>query len=225
MRVVWLKHFRSFFYKSLKNVLYPLIVCGLGFVAGKTLNAVNVHVAFDGFEGDYPLIPIRTQAGPAKIAFVNFREDCAIVSAASKALAKKFPNDIDALVTLGDQSNGLAMLLASQTNLPLVVLTSKPTPGEVAFALPYASITSGSKEMFISKRQVQAIHNKKILLGDDVISTGGSMQTALKLCQQAGATVQGVFCVCTEGTPRSSFDGLPLLRLFHFPVQTDSTTS
>ncbi|MEH0002105.1 MAG: hypothetical protein V6Z78_00815 [Holosporaceae bacterium] len=186
---------------------------------------MNVHVAFDGFEGDYSLLPVNTQAGPAKIAFINFREDRAIVSAAAHTLAKAIPDDIEVLITLGDQCNGLAMLLALTKDLPLVVLTGKPTLEGVAFSLAYASITSGAKKMFISPKQVEKIKGKRAFLGDDVISTGGSMQTALQLCQQAGATVQGVFCVCTEGTPRSSLDGLPLLRLCHFPVQTDSTTS
>lgn len=69
-----------------------------------------------------------------------------------------------------------------------------------ALSEPVDSITSEPGQAFLLDRaRVPAVAGRRVLLVDDVISTGASAVAALRLLERAGADVVGVAAVLTEG--------------------------
>ena len=53
--------------------------------------------------------------------------------------------------------------------------------------------------MYLSSADVETISGKRVLLVDDVISTGGSMRALAELAQKAGAVSVGQAAILAEG--------------------------
>jgi adenine phosphoribosyltransferase len=64
-----------------------------------------------------------------------------------------------------------------------------------------------------ARRMVDLIRGKKILLVDDVISTGGSLKAMEALVEKAGGTVTGRMAVLAEGGAADRKDILFLEKL------------
>lgn len=177
-------------------------------------------VEFPGFRKEYRLrLPRVSSKAKVQLVYTNFRDDRELVIACARELGKLIPAGTEYLVILGDKANGFATLMAVELNIPWVILTSKLTLEAVWHSMPYRSITSGMKMMYLSEEQVDKIHEKKVILVDDVLSSGDSMDTAVRLCRShAGALVQGIACPFTEGTKRTEFMGYPMYTLGHLPL-------
>lgn len=69
-----------------------------------------------------------------------------------------------------------------------------------ALSEPVDSITSQpGQALLLDRARVPAVAGRRVLLVDDVISTGASALAALRLLERAGAEVVGVGAVLTEG--------------------------
>jgi adenine/guanine phosphoribosyltransferase-like PRPP-binding protein len=69
-----------------------------------------------------------------------------------------------------------------------------------ALSEPAASITSGAgKRMYLDPGLRDEVRGRRVVLVDDVISTGGTVAAAVRLMQRAGAEVAGVVVGLTEG--------------------------
>ena len=55
---------------------------------------------------------------------------------------------------------------------------------------------------------------KKILL----LSTGGTIEAVFALAKEIGVEISVIACVLTEGTPRTEYQGIPLVSLDHIPL-------
>lgn len=61
------------------------------------------------------------------------------------------------------------------------------------------SITSkGDQELILDRRREHLVRGRRVVLVDDVISTGSSTAAALRLLDRAGADVVGIGCLLTE---------------------------
>ena len=77
--------------------------------------------------------------------------------------------------------------------------------------------TAGKQRLGLSDFDVQKIRGKKVLILDDVISTGGSLLAMEKLVDKAGGQVIGKAAVLAEGDAAKRTDiiflkELPLFR-------------
>jgi orotate phosphoribosyltransferase len=63
---------------------------------------------------------------------------------------------------------------------------------------------------------------EKILLAEDVVTTGGTLKEIIGMISEAGAEVVGVFCVINR-SGKSSWQGLPLISLIeiNFPTYAE----
>ena len=199
------------------------IVCFFVAALMQPLHALDAHskttytIAFDAFLKVYDTVQ-ASENSPVDIVYTNFRDDMDLVKAAAQALARRIPSGTELIVILGDKANGLGVLVATQANLPWIILTNKPTPEGVCKHVSYSSITSGHKTMFMSKTLCEKIRNKKIILLDDVISSGGTMKAALDLVKESGAYIQGIFCAFTENIQRQNLKGYSITSLGHLPI-------
>ncbi len=156
-----------------------------------------------------------------RIAILNILGDTELVQATSKALAKKLQSlDYDILVTAEAKSIPLAYALSVETKKPYVVLRKsyKPYMGE-AIRAETLSITTGQPQTLILDEKDKALVNgKKVIIVDDVISTGSTLQGMRMILDKAGGKVVAETAIMTEG---EKSQWLQIIALGHLPLFTD----
>ncbi|GAB4500789.1 MAG: phosphoribosyltransferase family protein [Anaerolineales bacterium] len=156
-----------------------------------------------------------------KIAILNILGDTELTQAAAKALALKLSAlDYDTLVTAEAKSIPLAYALAVETRKPYVVLRKsyKPYMGD-ALQAETLSITTGKPQTLILDAKDRAlVKGKKVVIVDDVISTGSTLQGMRMILEKAGAQVAAEAAILTEGE-KSKW--LHIVSLGHLPLFTD----
>ena len=166
-------------------------------------------------------LPLFEVASGVRIAVLNVLGDTELVEACAKALAEKLTDvDYDILVTAEAKSIPLAHALSVQTRKPYVVLRKiyKPYMG-VALSAETLSITTGQPQMlYLDEKDHRIIKDKAIILLDDVISTGSTLQGMRLVMEKAGGHVVAEAGVLTEGE-RARWRHI--IALGHLPVFTD----
>jgi len=128
-----------------------------------------------------------------RIAILNILGDTELVEAASVELAKRlWEYKPDVLVTAEAKSIPLAHGLSTKMqHLPYVVLRKayKPYMGD-ALQSETLSITTGAPQtLFLDEKYRDLVAGKRVVLLDDVISTGSTLQGMRLILSKAGAQV------------------------------------
>jgi adenine phosphoribosyltransferase len=156
-----------------------------------------------------------------KIAILNILGDTEFVQACARELAQRLKDkEYDLLVTAEAKSIPLAHALSVETKKPYVVLrkTYKPYMGN-ALRAETLSITTGQPQVLIlDEKDVEMMKGKKVVIVDDVISTGSTLQGMRMVMDKAGAAVVGEAAIFTEGD-RSQW--MNITSLGHLPLFTD----
>ncbi len=156
-----------------------------------------------------------------RIALLNILGDTELVTACSKALAEKLAGvEYDVLVTAEAKSIPLAHGLSLATGKPYAVLRKsyKPYMGD-ALRAETLSITTGQPQtLYLDEKDRAMMQGKKVIIVDDVISTGSTLQGMRMLLQKAGAVVVAEAAILTEGE-RARWESI--ISLGHIPVFTD----
>lgn len=156
-----------------------------------------------------------------KIAILNILGDTEFVEACARALAEKIAAvDYDIIVTAEAKSIPLAHALSVATAKPYVILRKsyKPYMGD-ALRAETLSITTGQPQtLYLDEKDRDLIQSKKVIILDDVISTGSTLQGMRLLLQKAGAEVTAEAAIFTEGERAKWSD---IYSLGHLPVFTD----
>lgn len=153
-----------------------------------------------------------------KIAVLNILGDTELVEASAKELIKKLNNiDYDLIVTAESKSIPLAHAMSVMKDKQYVVLRKsyKPYMGD-ALQVETNSITTGSEQkLILDEKDFRLIEGKKVLIVDDVISTGSTLEAMRKLMDMAGATIVEEVAIFTEG---DSNDWKGIISLGHLPL-------
>ena len=156
-----------------------------------------------------------------RIAILNILGDTELVEACARALAVKLKNiNYDVLVTAEAKSIPLAYALSSEMKKPYVILRKsyKPYMGD-ALTAETLSITTGQPQILVLDEKDRAIlKDKKVVIVDDVISTGSTLQGMRMVIEKAGGTVVKEAAILTEGE-RSKWE--EIISLGHLPLFTD----
>lgn len=156
-----------------------------------------------------------------KIAILNILGDTEMVQACAHALTEKVKGlKYDIILTAEAKSIPIAHALSVETKKPYVVLrkTYKPYMGD-ALKAETLSITTGQPQVLILDEKDRAlIQGKKVLVVDDVISTGSTLQGMRMILDKANATVAGEAAILTEGD-RAQW--MHIHSLGHLPLFTD----
>ena len=156
-----------------------------------------------------------------RIAILNILGDTELVQACARELGKKLNGTkFDVLVTAEAKSIPLAYALAVEMNKPYIVLrkTYKPYMGD-ALKAETLSITTGQPQILVlDEKDREFMKGKKVLLVDDVISTGSTLQGMKMLMDKAEAKVVGEAAILTEGDRSQWMD---IVSLGHLPLFTD----
>ena len=156
-----------------------------------------------------------------RIAILNILGDTEFVEAVSEALAPKIaPHNPDVLVTPEAKSIPLAHALSVEMKLPYVVLRKayKPYMGD-ALQSETLSITTGAPQtLFLDEKDRSLVDGKRVVLIDDVISTGSTLQGLRLIMSKAGAEIVAEAAIFTEGDRAKWSD---VIALGHLPVWVD----
>ena len=151
-----------------------------------------------GVERDLPLCPISDELNIA--AFVLFG-DVELTERCAEELAKIAPEH-DVMITA--ESKGIPLIHAMSRILGenRYVLARKSVKLYMKDVLECKtkSITTGAEQvLYIDGDDAAYLKGKKVLIVDDVISTGGSLLSLENLVEQAGGEVVGKMAILAEG--------------------------
>ena len=156
-----------------------------------------------------------------KIAILNILGDTEFVQVCAKELANKLKDtEYDVLVTAEAKSIPLAYALAVETKKPYVVLRKsyKPYMGD-ALKAETLSITTGQPQtLLLDEKDREMIQGGKVVIVDDVISTGSTLQGMRMILDKAGASVVAETAIFTEGD-RAQW--MHIISLGHLPLFTE----
>src|SRR5215210_7709159 len=137
-----------------------------------------------------------------RIAILNILGDTEFVQTCAKELAAKLKGtDYDVLVTAEAKSIPLAHALSVETKKPYVVLRKsyKPYMGD-ALKAETLSITTGQPQtLLLDEKDIELMKGKKVIIIDDVISTGSTLRGMRMVLDKAGATIAANAAIFTEG--------------------------
>lgn len=175
-------------------------------------------VEIAGLKRDLRLFEIKPGL---KIAILNILGDTELVDACAKELAGKLNSTAyDVLVTAEAKSIPLAYALSAETKKPYVVLRKsyKPYMGD-ALQAETLSITTGQPQtLILDEKDRDLMQNKNVVVLDDVISTGSTLQGMRMILEKAGASVAAEAAIFTEGD-RAQWNNI--ISLGHLPLFTD----
>lgn len=156
-----------------------------------------------------------------RIAILNILGDTELVQACARELAKKLEEvEYDILVTAEAKSIPLAYALSVETKKPYVVLRKsyKPYMGN-ALKAETLSITTGQPQVLIlDEKDSDLIKGRKVVILDDVISTGSTLQGMRMILDKANAIVVAEAAILTEGD-RAQW--MHIISLGHLPLFTE----
>ena len=156
-----------------------------------------------------------------RIAILNILGDTELVQACAKELREKLKDtEYDVLVSAEAKSIPLAHALSVETKKPYVILrkTYKPYMGD-ALRAETLSITTGQPQtLILDEKDRELIQGKRVVVLDDVISTGSTLQGIRMILEKAGASVAREAAILTEGD-RAQW--MHIISLGHLPLFTD----
>lgn len=166
----------------------------------------NTHkVVINGVERELPLIKISDELSIASFVILG---DCEVVVAAAEALKDKLP-EADYLMTAEAKGISLTHELARVTGAPKYIVARKSVKSYMKdpLVIDVSSITTeGEQTLCLDGADAEMIKGKKVILVDDVISTGASIKAIRFLAEKAGAEVVAQAAILTEGNPADHKD-------------------
>ncbi len=169
-------------------------------------------VDINGVHRDLPIVRLSDNLSVASFVILG---DCEVVVAAAEAIKDRLP-EVDYLVTAEAKGISFAHELSRVLGHPRYIVARKSVKGYMVHPLvvDVTSITThGSQMLCLDETDAGMIRGKRVLLVDDVISTGASIEAIKKLAEEAGAIVAGKAAILTEGDPEAHKDVIALGNL------------
>lgn len=168
-----------------------------------------------GVKRDLPLCKVNDKLDIA--AFVMFG-DVELTVACARAMIEIAPK-YDVLITAEAKGIPLAYEMARQSGVNRYLIARKVPKLYMVepFAVEVKSITTAKTQcLYLDKNDADYIHGKRVLIVDDVISTGESIHAVEVLVERAGGNIVGKMAVLAEGdaAKRSDISFLKPLPLF-----------
>ena len=170
-----------------------------------------------GCERDLPICPLNDKLSIG--AFVIFG-DCELTVACARDLLAKAPA-FDYIITAESKGIPLAYEMARQCGAKKWLLARKGAKLYMrdVFSVEVRSITTDHvQKLYLDGEDAALMKGKRILVVDDVISTGGSLKALDALAEQTRCEIVGQAAVLAEGDAAERKDIIflePLPLFFH----------
>ncbi len=165
-----------------------------------------------GLHRELPICPVTENLSIG--AFVIFG-DPELTTATAQALLKIAP-DYDYIITAEAKGIPLAHEMARLAGNQKYFIARKKAKAYMTgvFSVTVRSITTaGEQTLFLDQADAELMKGKRILLVDDVISTGESLRALEELVTAAGGEICGKMAVLAEGDAQVREDILYLEKL------------
>ena len=174
------------------------------------------HMTVAGLERDLPICPLNENLSIA--GFVIFG-DQELTVACARELLKRAPQ-YDYIITAEAKGIPLAHEMARQAGDKKYILARKGPKLYMRdiFSVTVNSITTAKEQkLYLDGADAALMKGKKILVVDDVISTGESLRALEALVEKAGGQICGRMAILAEGDAQDREDLIYLekLPLFH----------
>lgn len=165
-----------------------------------------------GLERKLPIVRITDSVEIASFVILG---DVELVLAAAKELLNKIP-EVDYLITAEAKGIPLVQELARLLGMKRYFVARKSTKPYMTepFVTEVYSITTQAKQILcLEKGESELIQGKKVLIVDDVISSGDSIRALENLVRKAGGKVAGKAAILAEGSAAERSDIIYLEKL------------
>lgn len=163
------------------------------------------HMTIAGLERDLPLCRVNDQLYIG--AFVIFG-DVELTVACARELLKLAP-EYDYMITAESKGIPLVYEMARQSGQNKYLLARKSAKLYMrdVFSVEVRSITTDHvQRLYLDGEDAALIRGKRILIVDDVISTGESVHAVEELVRHAGGQVAGCLTILAEGEAQKRKD-------------------
>ena len=170
----------------------------------------TLHVA--GLTRDLLLCPISDSLNIA--AFILFG-DVELTEKCAEALVERAPEH-DVMITAESKGIPLIHAMCRLTGRNRYVLARKSVKlymSDVVKCETQSITTAASQTLYINGDDAEYMKGKRVLIVDDVISTGGSLASLENLVNQAGGIVVGKMAILAEGDAIERKDIIALQKL------------
>ena len=169
-------------------------------------------------EGVVRELPLFEVAPGLRIAVFNLLGDTEAVEAAARGLARRLEGaDGEVLVTAETKSVPLVYELSRVMDKPWVVLRKayKPYMGEAPSAETVSITTGHPQSLFLDEKDHVSVRGRRVVVVDDVVSTGSTLEGMRQLVQRAGGEIVAEAAVFTEGDAQETSG---IVALGHLPL-------
>lgn len=172
---------------------------------------MNYEMTIAGLKRQLPLCKINDELYIG--AFIMFG-DVEITVAAAEGLLKKAP-EFDVILTAEAKGIPLAYEMARQSGKDYVIARkgSKLYMQDVISTDVNSITTDYGQKLFLGKAEADLLKDRRILIVDDVISTGESLKSLETLVNQVGGNIVGRATVLAEGEAADRDDIIFLEKL------------
>lgn len=166
-----------------------------------------------GLKRELPICEVNEKLDIA--AFVMF-SDVELTVACAAELLKKTP-EFDVIVTAESKGIPLAYEMARQVGNGMKYIVARKMPKlymRDPVSVDVKSITTATvQKLWLSKDEAEYLKGKRVLIADDVISTGESLDAVIKLVNYAEGNIVGKCAVLAEGDAADRHDIIFLEKL------------
>ena len=169
-----------------------------------------------GVTRELPLCPLNDELSIA--GFVMF-SDVELTVACATELIKRVPEH-DVIITAESKGIPLAYEMSRQTGIKYILARkSRKLYMKRPVAVEVRSITTeGLQELYLDTDDIDYLNGKRVLIVDDVISTGESLAALEQLVTVSGGKIAGKATVLAEGNANLRDDIIFLEYLPLFPT-------
>ncbi len=172
----------------------------------------DIQVA--GLTRSLPVCPLNENLYLA--GFVIFG-DVELTKKSAEELLKKAP-EFDVMITAESKGIPLAHEMTAQAGLNKYILARKAPKlymkNPISFEVQ--SITTAARQtLYLDQSDMEYMKGKKVLIVDDVVSTGESLAGLEALVQKAGGIIAGKMAILAEGDAKNRKD---LIYLQYLPL-------
>ena len=169
-----------------------------------------------GVKRSLPIIRISEDLSIASFVLLG---DTELATLGAKALADKINTEFDYFLTAEAKGIPLVQCIAQEFNHPKFYVARKSVKAYMDNPLitEVLSITTqASQQLVLDGKDAAELKGKKVILIDDVISTGDSLAALKQLAEEAGAIVVDQLALLAEGdaAKRTDIQFLEELPLF-----------
>lgn len=171
----------------------------------------SINIA--GVTRELPICPVNDKMDIA--AFVMFG-DVELTIRAAEELLKKAP-DFDLILTAESKGIPLAYEMSRESGKKYVLARKSPKLYmKKPIKIEVKSITTAKlQELYLDQTDADLLKGKRVLIVDDVISTGESLKALEGLLEQTGAIIVAKMAVLAEGDAAKRND---IIFLEHLPL-------